>query len=240
MHWDVFVPIVWHVSPCDIRMQFDVNNLDSRSDDQLPGGVVDGRVRDGVKTLAFMTGVFYFGMAVFGIGFIASFLAYPVLLGFTGGAALQIAASQLKYAFALNPHTTTWIDNVKLLQHWDSFNWKAFACCVATFTTLMTFKGIPKYFPNWKYSKIMKSTPMTLILVVFFTLINFGGRFLDHATKGNWNKGTLHAPEIIGEIVIRFPTKIDLDFSLVDRHPNIFLLQALSAAVVIFTTHIAG
>ncbi|ETO24682.1 sulfate permease, partial [Reticulomyxa filosa] len=185
-----------------------------------------------VKTLAFMTGIFYAAMAIFRLGFIASFFAYPVLLGFTGGAALQVAASQIRYTFALSGHGSTWIDNVSLLKHMGNGNWSAFGFCLATLVILLAFKWVPVLCPQWKPMQYARNLPITLLLVMFFTLVNYGGQFLVHAENGTWNEGTVLAPEIVGRVDLKFPSNIDMDFSLVSHHPRFFLVGALTIAVV--------
>ncbi|ETO18300.1 hypothetical protein RFI_18974 [Reticulomyxa filosa] len=185
--------------------------------------------------LALKIGVFYTALAMFGLGFVASFLAYPVLLGFTGGAALQIASSQIRYCFALAGHGTDLIANVKLLKYLDEANWRAFACCISTLFILLTFKTIPKKWPEWKYSSRMKTLPMTLVMVIFFTIINTGGHFLYHEKNGNWNKHSHRSPEIVGVVELGFPKSIDIDTGLISKYPNTFLLQAVSMCVVEFT-----
>ncbi len=48
-------------------------------------------------TLAFLSGLFLLGMAVFRLGFLANFLSHPVISGFITASGLIIAASQLKH-----------------------------------------------------------------------------------------------------------------------------------------------
>ncbi|ETO24745.1 sulfate permease 2 [Reticulomyxa filosa] len=154
-------------------------------------------------------GVFYTIMSILGIGNVASFLSYPVLQGFIGGAAIQIAAVQIRSIFALSGTANTTIESLKLLRYLKDANWTSFAF-------------------------------LTLIVVILFTFINFQGKFLYHDKKGSWNKHNHKAPSIIGVVDLKFPTSINIDFDLVKNFPDLFLLQALLIAVVLYTTHVAG
>ncbi len=52
-----------------------------------------------VNTMAFLVGCVFTLFAVLGIGQIAGFFSYPVLVGFAAGASLVIGSSQVKHIF---------------------------------------------------------------------------------------------------------------------------------------------
>ena len=58
-------------------------------------------------TLAFLSGVFLMAMGVFRLGFLASFLSHPVIVGFITASGLLIAASQMKHILGIDAHGHT-------------------------------------------------------------------------------------------------------------------------------------
>lgn len=60
-----------------------------------------------VLTLSFMTGVLMLAMGLARLGFIVNFISHTVVIGFTAGAAVLIAASQLKNLFGLKTPATS-------------------------------------------------------------------------------------------------------------------------------------
>ncbi len=66
-----------------------------------------------VVTLSFMTGVLMLAMGLARLGFIVNFISHTVVIGFTAGAAVLIAASQLKNLFGLKtPATSSFVETL--------------------------------------------------------------------------------------------------------------------------------
>jgi SulP family sulfate permease len=98
--------------------------------------------------LTVMTGIFQLSMGIVRLGGLINFVSHSVVLGFTAGAAILIAASQLKHLFGLSyknaPH---FIDNLALLiEHLSEYNWQTLAVGVVSLAVVITVrKSLPKW-----------------------------------------------------------------------------------------------
>ena len=80
---------------------------------QLGLAVPDGdpvKLTVAAATLTALTGVLLIGASVLRLGFLANFISTPVLTGFTQGAAILIAISQLPSLLGFTPRSESRID----------------------------------------------------------------------------------------------------------------------------------
>lgn len=79
---------------------------------------------------AFMCGVFQVGAGLLQLGFLVSFLAHPVVSGFTSGAAITIGLSQVTYFVGYkvekSPFVYKTLENI--FTRIDAFDWITFLC----------------------------------------------------------------------------------------------------------------
>ena len=97
-------------------------------------------------TLAFMVGVTQFAMGILKLGALVNFISHSVIVGFTAGAALLIAAKQAKIFLGLEiPENGQFYESVSYL--WQ--NWSAFhpMVIIVSFTTLAAHFVFKKKWP---------------------------------------------------------------------------------------------
>ena len=103
-----------------------------------------------VLTLTFLTGVFQLIMGLARMGVLVNFISHTVVIGFTAGAAILIAASQIKNFFGINiPRGTAFHETIyQLIVQFDDIN--IYVTGIALITLL---SGIltKKFFPRFPY-----------------------------------------------------------------------------------------
>ena len=97
--------------------------------------------------LTLMAGVYQLIFGIVKLGQLANFVSHAVVIGFTAGAAILIAASQLKNVMGIDiPQTTSFISNVlELFNHALSTNGYALVIAVPT---LLTAIIVHKFYPR--------------------------------------------------------------------------------------------
>jgi len=100
-----------------------------------------------VLTLTFLAGLFQFGLGLAHLGALVNFVSHSVVVGFTSGAALLIATSQLSNFFGVpgskrHAFIHLWEDLLSALPHTNPY---ALAIAVATLITAILFR---RYFPR--------------------------------------------------------------------------------------------
>ncbi len=100
-----------------------------------------------VVTLSFMTGVLMLAMGLARLGFIVNFISHTVVIGFTAGAAVLIAASQLKNLFGLKtPATSSFVETLagfaRELGHTNP--WALAVGAVSLLAGLLTRRHLPQ------------------------------------------------------------------------------------------------
>ncbi|MYJ51433.1 MAG: SulP family inorganic anion transporter [Gammaproteobacteria bacterium] len=99
-------------------------------------------------TLAFMVGIAQFAMALFKMGALVNFISHSVIVGFTAGAALLIAAKQLKVFLGLDfPEQNNVYESLKYLtDHWEAFHPMVVVISIVTIAVTVVFqKKWPQY-----------------------------------------------------------------------------------------------
>ncbi|MDH5188292.1 MAG: SulP family inorganic anion transporter [Rhodospirillaceae bacterium] len=116
-------------------------------------------------TLTFLAGVYQFAFGLARMGMVVNFVSHTVVVGFTAGAAILIATSQMKNVLGVHAQRGdsfihTW------LNLWDgigSFNIYVFAVAIVTLGVAITIKRIKPRFPNLLLALIIGSVLSYLI-----------------------------------------------------------------------------
>ena len=101
-------------------------------------------------TLAFMVGVTQFAMGVLKMGTLVNFISHSVIVGFTAGAALLIAAKQAKHFFGVEiPGTGHFYESALYLwKNWEAYHPMETIVSLSTLASHFVFKKrIPKFPP---------------------------------------------------------------------------------------------
>jgi SulP family sulfate permease len=110
-------------------------------------------------TLTFLAGVYQFAFGLARMGTLVNFVSHTVVIGFTAGAAILIATSQMKHILGVQipkgeSFLHTWVD---IYRDAGSINWYLVAIAVVTLATaLITKKAMPKA-PNLLFGMIVGS-----------------------------------------------------------------------------------
>ncbi|MDH5682172.1 MAG: SulP family inorganic anion transporter, partial [Spirochaetota bacterium] len=92
--------------------------------------------------LAFMTGIFQLSMGLARLGTLVNFISHSVVIGFTAGAAILIATSQLKHLFGLQyKNASHFYDNILLLiNNFSGLNWQSLVVGLVTLVVMISFR----------------------------------------------------------------------------------------------------
>jgi MFS superfamily sulfate permease-like transporter len=129
---------------------------------------------------AFLAGIGNAGMGLLRFGFVTQFLSKALISGFTSGAAVIIACSQVKYLFGYNiPSSSRLQDVIKnLIQNIDDFNWKTFtmgSICILVLVTLKHVsqnKNLVQKYPNIKWSRALGPILVSVVAIVLVATLN--------------------------------------------------------------------
>jgi len=142
-------------------------------------------------TMTFLAGVYQLAFGLARLGALVNFVSHTVVIGFTAGAAILIATSQMKHILGIHipkgeSFIHTWLD---IFNGFANSNFYLFIIAMATlFTALIIKKFLPKI-------------PNLLIGMVVGSLIAFG------------LKDTVEGIALVGEIPGRLPPLSTPDFS---------------------------
>ncbi len=101
-------------------------------------------------TLTFLAGLFQFAFGVARFGSLVNFVSHTVVIGFTAGAAILIATSQLKYVLGMQiprgeSFLHTWTD---MFQQIGDINYYILAVAIVTLVVALLVR---KFLPKWPY-----------------------------------------------------------------------------------------
>jgi sulfate permease, SulP family len=102
-------------------------------------------------TLAFLVGVIELAMGILRLGTLVNFISHSVIVGFTAGAGVIIAANQLKNFLKLDgmPRGLAFYEVMEYVgTHLGDASWKT---AVVGTVTIVTAIGVKRYFPRWPY-----------------------------------------------------------------------------------------
>lgn len=144
-----------------------------------------------VLTLTFLAGVYQLAFGLARLGTLVNFVSHSVVVGFTSGAAILIATSQLKHVLGLNLHAShdfveVWLS---LLGKLDQINWYVLAVASVTLVAAVFFRATIPRWPGMLFAMIIGS------LLCFFL------------------KGSEHGISLVGQMPARLPPMSLPDFS---------------------------
>jgi len=144
-------------------------------------------------TLTFLAGVYQFAFGLARMGKLVNFVSHTVVIGFTAGAAILIATSQMKSVLGVTipkgeSFVHTWID---LFGQVGNINYHVVTIALFTLITAILFK---KYLPK---------IPNLLMGLIAGSVIAY------------WSNRSGHAIQLVGEIPGHLPPLSMPDFSLV-------------------------
>ena len=131
-------------------------------------------------TLTFLVGVFELALGLARMGTLVNFISHSVVVGFTAGAALLIAAKQLKHFFGIEMPQGGHFHNIIMAFIHEFANINPYVMAVGL-VTLLSAIAIKRWFPKWPYLIIA----MLLGSVVALLLDRlFGAQVTQIATVG--------------------------------------------------------
>nr|WP_269476073.1 SulP family inorganic anion transporter [Halomonas sp. MCCC 1A13316] len=118
-----------------------------------------------VLTLTFLTGIVQLLLGFAKLGTLVNFISHTVVIGFTAGAAVLIASSQMKYVLGLpvptnSSFTQTW---TALAQQFGEINFYALMIALATMLSTLLLKRINPRLPTMLFGMIVGSLLCWLI-----------------------------------------------------------------------------
>ncbi len=175
------------------------------SDYAVPGS--DAYISDAL-TITFLAGVYQLAFALARLGSLVNFVSHTVVIGFTAGAAILIATSQMKHVFGVEvargeSFLHTWLE---ILRQLPDMNFYIFGVAMATLAVALLIKKFLPRLPN-----------MLIALIV--------GGFVAVALGGE--SSSIH---FVGEIPAHLPPFSSPDFSL--QTIKILAPQAFAVALL--------
>ncbi len=110
-------------------------------------------------TLTFLAGAYEFGFGLARLGTLVNFVSHTVVVGFTAGAAILIATSQIKHVLGVEvprgeSFANTWVD---IFHHLGDINWYVFAIAMATLLTAVLVRKLSPKAPHLLIALIVGS-----------------------------------------------------------------------------------
>ncbi|MBF0172359.1 MAG: SulP family inorganic anion transporter [Magnetococcales bacterium] len=115
-------------------------------------------------TLAFLAGLFQIALALAKLGLLVNFVSHSVVVGFTAGAAVLIASSQLKHLFGLHFEHDPWFvrNLMRLIGELPNTNIHAMAIGLITLSTVIALRWLAPTWPNMLLGMLVGSLTVWL------------------------------------------------------------------------------
>jgi len=124
-------------------------------------------------TLAIMVGLFQILLGIFRLGVLVDFLSHPVVVGFTNGAAIIIATSQLDKLFGVNVERST--------HHYETV-WRILVAAIQETHFATLYMGIAALLIMIVMKRFLPRYPCVLIAVVLTTVVSWMTGFSQQIT----------------------------------------------------------
>jgi hypothetical protein len=127
---------------------------------------------------SFLAGLILLAMGIFRMGFVTQFLSRSLISGFTSGAAVIIAVSQIKYIFGYNiPSSDKLYELIaSLIQNISQFNWKTFVMGSLSILVMVSIKHMSEKFPKFKWIKAIGPLLVSVVAIVLVVTLNLDER----------------------------------------------------------------
>jgi high affinity sulfate transporter 1 len=134
---------------------------------------------------SFLAGIINLGMGLLRLGFVTQFLSRAIISGFTSGAAIIIATSQLKHLFGYSAPSSDLVYEilVYLFENIDQFDWRTFLMGSLSIVALISLRiicqneTILSKYPRIKWLRAlgpMLISAIAILLVYFCDLVDKG------------------------------------------------------------------
>ncbi|KAI8466625.1 MAG: proton/sulfate transporter [Monoraphidium minutum] len=149
-----------------------ISNPSDPTPEQLP---IQELYNTKVIQLAFLVACLYTGVGVLRMGFLIHFLSHSVITGFTSGAAIIIALSQVKYIMGYNtPRADTLHESLEALIHGiHGFQWQEFLMGMMMILWLILLRTIGRRVPRLSFMSALGPISACVIGIV----VVVGGKF---------------------------------------------------------------
>jgi len=132
----------------------------------------------------FLVGLINLAMGLLRLGFVTQFLSKALISGFTSGAAVLIAASQVKllFGYQIPPSSTVQQTISYLVQNIDEFNWKTFVMGSVCIVVLVAFKyisgheGLLERYPAIKWTRAIGPVFVSIFAIVLTYALHLDNR----------------------------------------------------------------
>jgi hypothetical protein len=123
---------------------------------------------------SFLAGLILLAMGIFQLGFMTQFLSRSLISGFTSGASVIIAVSQIKLIFGYAIPSSDRIQNLiaSLIENISQFNWKTFVMGSLSILVLLAFKHMGDKFRKFKWIKAIGPLLVSVVAIVLTITLN--------------------------------------------------------------------
>ena len=125
--------------------------------------------------VAFLAGLFYTAVGLLGMGWLTYFLSHAMVSGFTSGAAILIALSQVKYILGISiPRADTLQDNLEeIFNGLDEFSWEEFSMGMSFMLILLVFRVLSRRVKRLKFLRALGPITVTVMSIALMNIFKW-------------------------------------------------------------------
>jgi len=125
--------------------------------------------------VAFLAGLFYTAVGLLGMGWLTYFLSHAMVSGFTSGAAILIALSQVKYILGIS---TERADNIQenlehIFDNLDEFSWQEFSMGMSFILLLLIFRVLSRRVKRLKFLRALGPISVTILSIALMNIFKW-------------------------------------------------------------------
>jgi Sulfate permease family len=115
-----------------------------------------------------LVGIVNLAMGLLRCGFVTQFLSRALISGFTSGASIIIAVSQIKYLFGYAIPTSNQFHNIikYLVENIDEFNWRTFVMGTISIILMLSLKQISNKYPKYAWIQALGPFVVSVATIV--------------------------------------------------------------------------
>ena len=125
--------------------------------------------------VAFLAGLFYTAVGLLGMGWLTYFLSHAMVSGFTSGAAILIALSQVKYILGISTERADNLqDNLKeIFDNLDGFSWQEFSMGMSFMLVLLVFRVLSRRVKRLKFVRALGPITVTVMSIALMNIFKW-------------------------------------------------------------------